>query len=468
MDSFKAPLLYLIAALPFSSSIDYVLPQEVVEKIYFGAIYSQLVFTKELVSDQEENDVTAWTDGIRDQSLVAKKNDVCYAAFCSSSLEIFGPLDFMQAVDITPIEYQGCTTRRGFFEAYHAPYINEFSVTLDNCLNSCLAETGSPCELVLTGHSQGGAAAIAASLNYSSGYNTTVVTFGAPTTVERPCEKIQEENHYRFINSIVVKNDVFNEVVYDIVPTLPSLNAVHFGYTFVLSADNFPLAYVGMNDMQLRVPTDVWGTHEMTLYLERVEVLYLKNSDIPGTGWGEGHLCGYNDECADGMKCIGGVFKESSCVVAEHTKCIRCYSDEDCGFNQSCLSRYAQAICVNDKGEGGNDCDCTSNYECKSGRCALSLESYFNAKFIPVCAEMLPLGSECIFGYDCVSGFCNKFECGEKLPTGNACVFSSDCESDFCNKFECEEKLQKGSTCIFNSDCVSGKCTRRFFRGNCT
>lgn len=101
---------------------------------------------------------------------------------------------------------------------------------------------------VLTGHSQGGATAILASiLLYSR--NPTTITFGQPLAVRRNCDLINSERVYRYVNSMFIDdNDDKRDregVYYDPIPLLPTLGQRrgHYGYYLLLADDTEAVKY---------------------------------------------------------------------------------------------------------------------------------------------------------------------------------------------------------------------------------
>jgi len=109
-----------------------------------------------------------------------------------------------------------CSYKNAYANSYDAvkSFVNE---KLPECQASCVGEFGKyGCDVVLTGHSKGGAVAVTAVLDNNSTmkdlYNDPfVVTFGAPAvaTRESECKKsINEDKHFRVVTSKTWNNQL--------------------------------------------------------------------------------------------------------------------------------------------------------------------------------------------------------------------------------------------------------------------
>lgn len=182
----------------------------------------------------------------KDQAFVAKMDNVCYGAFQGSI-----PLD--KLLDISSAEQMelfrdwgdnanawngqkcGCSVRRGFLDMYNNPkYMVDFRKSVKKCVHSC---SGSNCELVLTGHSQGGALAVIAAIDFHI-HNPYVFTFGAPPSIHRPCKYINEDRVYQYKNTVSY-NDRLH---YDAVSVLP-FAAADIGRHFILGDNTQSVAH---------------------------------------------------------------------------------------------------------------------------------------------------------------------------------------------------------------------------------
>ena len=97
----------------------------------------------------------AWSDW-NDQAVVAKTstNGICHASFAGSSC--WNPLDQWQNLNpmAKSLHNNSCWVRQGYFNAYNTSYKDAFRIALDDCMASCV-DNGIPCNLVLSGYSQG-------------------------------------------------------------------------------------------------------------------------------------------------------------------------------------------------------------------------------------------------------------------------------------------------------------------------
>jgi len=110
--------------------------------------------------------------------------------------------------------YGSCQVRSGYLDAYLS--MNEFiKRELPNCKSAC----GNDCPVVLTGHSQGGAAALAAAIQSRHMQQMTsifsdpyVVTFGAPPAVvdwTMCTARINPNKHFRVVTSMTQSEGIY-------------------------------------------------------------------------------------------------------------------------------------------------------------------------------------------------------------------------------------------------------------------
>jgi Lipase (class 3) len=116
-------------------------------------------------------------------------------------------------LDIT----EGCNVLKGFYVAYDGIGKENIYQFVDTCMGSSSSTSSTASssigrkQLVLTGHSQGGATAEVASIEMSD-YNPLVITFGSPVFQKSnnqgytSCSLIQPEHIWRFINTETIKN----------------------------------------------------------------------------------------------------------------------------------------------------------------------------------------------------------------------------------------------------------------------
>jgi hypothetical protein len=163
----------------------------------------------------------------KDQAFVAKADGVCYGVFQGTIPKILfweditarERVDFLRnwGENFKPLNGQkcGCFVRRGFLDMYNREYIADFCKSVNKCVHSCARGN---CELVLTGHSQGGGIAMVAAIDLHV-HNPYVIMFGGPPAVRRPCKYINKDRIYQFKNTLV--NAANHHLRYDIVTVLP-------------------------------------------------------------------------------------------------------------------------------------------------------------------------------------------------------------------------------------------------------
>lgn len=194
-----------------------------------AAKFSHLVYRNNLQpSDVDEmfGFFPAPSDGKwkKDQAFVAKKDNVCYGAFQGTMPPEWAPYSKLEKMELIRDwgdnanawngQKCGCYVRRGFLDMYNNPhYITDFRKKVKECVHSC---SGSKCELVLTGHSQGGALAVIAAIDLHI-HNPYVFTFGAPAAIHRPCKYINEDRIYQYKNTVSYNGRLH----YDLVSVLP-------------------------------------------------------------------------------------------------------------------------------------------------------------------------------------------------------------------------------------------------------
>ncbi len=156
-----------------------------------------------------------------DEVIVAKKGGRCYVAFRGTVLEVS---DWLQNVDLSSVDvYKDnnsssgdfCEARAGYGAIFRADFAEDMFATIRACTAGC--EDPDDC-LLLTGHSQGGAAAALASILLHSA-RPRVITFGQPPAVDANCAWIPSSRFYRYVNSGPTG---IRDVGFDIVPFAPS------------------------------------------------------------------------------------------------------------------------------------------------------------------------------------------------------------------------------------------------------
>jgi hypothetical protein len=257
---------------------------------------------------QDENitdlsDARLFVDG-SEAALLVKEDGYCYAIF--DTTETFSLADWAKNIDpatekvcAVPHNQDCCTARRGYHQAYTSP---DYRAPLDVAIMMCYEEGY---EVVLAGHSAGGAIATIAAVSLSE-IDMTVLSFGQPASLLGKCSLIHEDQYYHWINTEVNKGWLGGDdenLDYDPVPNL-SLTAgtEHFGRILIMGDDKDNVVLYQNNT----VPSmTTWGfdamAHKSSRYIERLES-YLGRGDLATNGWSEGFPCNQNTECLSG-KC---------------------------------------------------------------------------------------------------------------------------------------------------------------------
>lgn len=208
-----------------------------------------------------------------------------------------------------------CKVRMGWWEAYNAPFRDEFEQALRDCVAS-----SSTCKddcVVLGGFSQGAAIAAVASI-YLADLNPMVMLLGQPITLYPDCKAIDSSRWYRFINTGVcsgIGGILVRRVVYDwsVFRSAPG-DEIPYGHMILLSDDDTGVAYLGLDarmEFSSRIRLLFATSHilrERRLcsipgYIDRLKALLSQYSDgglsypIRGTGYKIGTYCTKDVEC---------------------------------------------------------------------------------------------------------------------------------------------------------------------------
>eukprot|EP00527_Entomoneis_sp_CCMP2396_P004298 CAMPEP_0198141192 /NCGR_PEP_ID=MMETSP1443-20131203/4226_1 /TAXON_ID=186043 /ORGANISM="Entomoneis sp., Strain CCMP2396" /LENGTH=514 /DNA_ID=CAMNT_0043803845 /DNA_START=41 /DNA_END=1585 /DNA_ORIENTATION=+ len=430
---FVLSFLLSLALVPQVSADDVILSRHIMELANYTAYLSSLAY-EEAPSVDPDMDYLKFFDAEPDQALVIKRGGYCFGVFRGTTMTWD---DWSQNLEVGNHEICAddtdektcCTTRVGFWHCYDTEYKNKMESALKECAETC--DNMDEC-VVLTGHSQGGAAAAVAGVVLAS-LNPYVFTFGQPATILSPCERVNSERWYRWVNT--KDSETLNSgIAYDPVPFAPGMGADFFGHMILISSDDTGVAYVGLNAQQFFGPLNVNGFEAHNMYapegvafpgyadrISKIMELYDQDEKYPvrANGFIPGSYCTEDVEC-ETKKCereTGLSWKQ--CVGTE------CDSDDDCDTD-----RCDSGICMPKLGS----CQvCDEDSDCESGTCSW--------RFRCAATKDGLMGDECL------------------------CNINSDCESGRCEGFKppiCEARLGDGARCNEHSDCISEKCSWRF------
>ena len=457
-----------------------VISGDVAHKIWTAAILTDLLYSHSEHDDpvhlnnsfesiqylQEDNGVSAW--------YIAKQDNVCYGIIRGTDPDNLRDIgQNLNVLDLT-IDYgygtPQCHVHRGFYENFVGSD-GSFVVALDECLTSCSnvrnnnknqnrnrnrnnqrqnktkkRKQQDHCELVLAGHSQGGASAAIGSLLYGQdgtayvqrrdgrggdfffdnqilnnrmAIDPIVISFGAPRAMKDACgASINSKNHYRFVN--MAESGIFgdNLPTADIVPMLPMLGAVHYGHALYWNTEGNDMVYLGLDGDKNFAAVGV-PAHASDLYRQRAEQSFssASNNSIEQSN-GNGNKRKQNRKKKEKAAKLNDIIVPtgleigSSCLSDAHCfsgrcdgtckgkrqSCETCNEDTDCTSGK-CVLRSARFVCANNDGLMDDDCYCDWSSQCSSGRC----EGFFPFE----CKPKLEKGKRCNEHNDCLSNQCS-------------------------------------------------------------
>jgi Lipase (class 3) len=334
-----------------------------------------------------------FADGCDDAAVVAKTNDVCYGVF-RGTVE-YNVFDEMQNLmpGYKKVDDTDCYVRSGFYDAYFTNYVSEFEESIRNCVNSCA--DGIPCELVLSGGSQGAAAAVVASIRLFQEIDPIVMSLGvmrtflptSPFDDHAPCTHINKERHYHF-----VLTDSFLKA-YDPIPYFFGFWTKTVGHEILYDGEgNFNYQGLAPTYNQWRGPGN-FAIHTRWNYVVKSQKAY-ENAcfPYPATGWFDGHWCS----------------EDATCMTTSY-----------CDRSGTCQPKLEDGM------ECRKDAACLAE-SCVDGMC-------FKSPDKPISK---PMGQSCWFHKQCSTGRCTGIvgfaTCQMQLETGSGCNEHNDCQSGHC------------------------------------
>lgn len=301
-------------------------------------------------------------------------------------------------------------------------------------------------QLVLNGHSQGGAAAVVGAIRFA-GYTPLTLAIAGYSAVKHPsseCIAMDPDHLWRVINTELDPETL--EIHYDQVPygRLVPIQRHFFGKQIgasihlppdipnlmnkedplstpiTFSPDQYNVAYFSKDEVTLEEEygpsfarlgggNDLnWGVHSM-YYNKMYAMLEHGSFPLDVNGYVPGTSCTGDAECR--FKCL----------------------------NEVCASEDASLL--------PDGAPCAAHDDCVSDSCS---------------------GCGLNFGGDwcCIGGDSNH----ELTPNGGSCGQSSNCQSDRCTwNYTCEAKLANGASCgaihMNDGDCASGNCSYSWSNG---
>jgi len=243
------------------------------------------VFAEELIVRQDKHSI--------DRTIFVRENTTCWLGFRGTAItlgDIFQDLDLKKStICVNHDPAQGCcTVRKGYAEAYTK---RSFREELDNALRSCKANCPT-CDVVLTGDSQGGAAAAVAAIALKD-LDPIVISFGQPGAIYGSCSLINENKFLRFINSR--HKLLFHGLKYDPVPIFGA-GTNHLGVNILLGDDEDRVAaWLG----EPKFPFCTWDVFQHDIFASRdlLWEMLVNNITVSTNGFSTEHDCNEDFEC---------------------------------------------------------------------------------------------------------------------------------------------------------------------------
>ena len=253
-------------------------------------------------------DATLYKDD-SDAALLVKENGYCFAIF--DTTEALSLEDWMKNIDTASEEIcvlgggPCCMARRGYQRAYTKP---DYRASLDVAIIDCFGEGY---DIVLAGHSAGGAIASVAAVALGE-MNPLLLTFGQPASIVGDCDVIDEDKYYHWMNTDV--NGGGDNLDYDPVPDLTlTAGAKKYGQLILMGEDrsNVVCYKSGNAPSMMSWGFDVWA-HSSNFYLERMNG-YQGRGDLSTKGWDIGFACNVDEECRSGTCGDSSYWRSGTC-----------------------------------------------------------------------------------------------------------------------------------------------------------
>lgn len=353
----------------------------------------------------------AFDDERNDAAIIAKVDQTCYAVF-RGTVE-YNDADVAQ--NFVPgyrrVPDTDCYVRRGYYDAYFTSYKEEFETELRHCVDSCQGEdgTGEPCQVILSGASQGAANSIVASIALFEEYDPYVLSFALPRVFlptspfddDLECKSVNRERQYHFLLTDSLLK------VYDPVPYYPAYFTKYEGREILFDGEgnfNDQGLSTSENDKyhQKRSPSSIVIHTRWNYYVKAKQAYENACLPIPVRGWRDGHWCSDDYNCQSTSYCAR---KSKLCSP-------RAAAGQPCDSDGACLSGSCSSdeeICLTEpKSLTVNGESCQGGDDCASGRC----DGIWG---FSTCQARLESGDDCNEHSDCLSMHCVGFLHGKCL-----------------------------------------------------
>lgn len=354
----KTPAKKSVVLLPVSSSnnrlvdtanvISGSLTGDVLDKAYVAAIMSEAVyggdefikkknksiirdFMKPLVENLELQghtqtyDVTkmkVFTDpegltsvGGDDYAALYKLDDVCYIAWRGTDMDD-SMWDAIQNVAFLGEDFVGpqgtCNVMSASKNSYDMGSATD-AMLMD--VRSCVSSCTTACDLVITGHSQGGGAAMVGAVALAD-LDPYMITFGQPSTYRNGiCGAVDHSRTYRFVNTEIASADSIvnggsawaweDGLYYDRVARL--FMDCKFGQYIILPEEPSKLIMYqhGDRDISYLAPKSVGKAHLQSEYVRKLRAIVEAREVSVGLNlWSSGTPCYFDRECQNSCEWV--------------------------------------------------------------------------------------------------------------------------------------------------------------------
>lgn len=299
----------VLSLLLVQSCISLQLGDRIMGMARIAAALSTLVYdddaTQEFVDSGDRNFYTEGADAV----LTARLYKYCIAAYrgTKNSGDSVGR-DWLQNLDTTPVTLEGkCQAARGIYDAYMFPYWETVENDMRTCMDSC-----SDCQLLLTGHSQGGATAHIAAVRLQD-LDPTVIVFGAIPALSKSCSNvINTDNIIHFVQAVPGMIGLAYDAATMLAASL-SDNQQLLGHEIMISTDDLTgVDYVG-RDKHLDNGPYAPGAHASKLYNSTIYALSRNSLPLRITGFASGKRCTESYECVSQSCRIRGFTLVNTC-----------------------------------------------------------------------------------------------------------------------------------------------------------
>lgn len=254
-------------------------------------------------------------------ALVVKSEERCYGAFAAPALERPSLLAHLFSLEDDTCGSCGCckTRHTGY------TYFNEIEQAFRADLKLCLDSLQTPLKrrsLILTGHGAGGIVTAEAGIFYAD-QDPTIITFGKPPIVQKPCPFWERVESIRFMNTIIDTSDPFHVLRHDPIGytnggddfqdiiVLGNEPEIALGTSLGITAESYKRLLESKEDFTGALKAHrLWSSGTDIGYIERLVNLQKKaiSYPVPSTGWSAGVPCANNLECKS--KICGNFFDD--------------------------------------------------------------------------------------------------------------------------------------------------------------